>query len=506
MKIDVYSHCFVVSDLNERQLKAVTTFAEFFVEYEITFENGRREKLAKRAFAVGNVHKRVYRFHINAKGLFFKTMGIEQIPVSEMRICKHEFELDDSFKVTFRPTDNLHTPRDDQPDIINKILADGSNKVVTAQPGFGKTLVTFHVMNQLQLRTAAFMKSSYLERWEPDLEKTFDIRKKELLIVRGGGPLRNLMEMALDGDTIGNMNIISINTFSKYINEFEANGHRSGYPIAPIEFFQKMKIGLGVLDEAHQNPHQIMRMFCHMHAHKFLSLTGTPNSSNSFINAVMRMMFPVAERICPEFYKPIVNVTGIKYSASNPRALRYKGRGGAYSHLVFEQNLMTSKNRKLLEIYFNMIHFYVEREYILVREEGQKAIVFCATVKLCTALMKWFQRKYPNLKIVKYTADDDMVVMDTADIIFSTVLSAGTAVDIKGLRYNLMTTVVDSQQSNEQTLGRTRPLSGWPHIDPVFHYFICLAIEKTVKYHNNKLEFFAGKVKSHGVEYAPFSL
>jgi hypothetical protein len=97
-----------------------------------------------------------------------------------------------------------------------------------------------------------------------------------------------------------------------------------------------------------------------------------------------------------------------------------------------------------------------------------------------------------------------MSVLERSDIGVSTVLSAGTAVDIKNLRYNLMTTAIDSQQSNEQTLGRTRLLKDWPDITPRFRYFVCSSIEKHMLYHRNKLDYFKGKVKSHGQEQSPF--
>ncbi|MNJ77426.1 hypothetical protein D3C77_749250 [compost metagenome] len=60
-----------------------------------------------------------------------------------------------------------------------------------------------------------------------------------------------------------------------------------------------------------------------------------------------------------------------------------------------------------------------------------------------------------------------------------------------------MSTAIDSRQSNEQVLGRTRPLIGWPDVTPEFIYFGCLEIEQHCKYHRNKIEFFKGKVVSH---------
>jgi hypothetical protein len=133
-------------------------------------------------------------------------------------------------------------------------------------------------------------------------------------------------------------------------------------------------------------------------------------------------------------------------------------------------------------------------------------LVFCGTVKFCTLVQKYLQKKFPNLVIGRYVSGDKMSVFDDSDIVVSTVLSAGTAVDIKNLRVGLMTTAINSQQSNEQTLGRTRRLKGWPDVTPEFLYFVCTSIDKHVRYHDAKIEAFKSKVLYHGVEQAPISV
>lgn len=505
MKIDVYSHSFMVSELNERQKKAVAKYCKTLIQYEMVIEDGRKEMQPSKVFASASPDRESFRFHINSKVGFFRTLECEQIPSSEIHIVKHEIDLSDRFKVEFIVKD-IFSPRDDQPDIIQRVLAPGNNKVVTAQPGFGKTLVTKHCMIEQGLRTMVCMRGGYIDRWEPDLEKTFKLKRGELYSVRGSKPLIALMEMALDNEPIGHVNLISTNTFVSYLKDFEKEGTASGFPIAPIDFFDKLGIGFGVLDEAHQNPHQVMKMFSYMNIHKFLSLSATLNTRDPFMDNMYQLMFPRAERIEPSNFKTFILVRAIKFNLKNPKAVRYKGFGGAYNHSTFEASLLIAKNKKLFETYVNMIDYYVSTNFIDIYEKGLKAIVFCGTVKMCEILTKWFSKKYPRISSTKYTAKEKMSVLDRADLIFSTVLSAGTAVDIPGLCYSLMTTAIDSQQSNDQTLGRTRELiAPWKHMEPVFHYFVCLDIPSHVKYHENKMEAFKGRVKSHGMEFAPFT-
>jgi len=164
---------------------------------------------------------------------------------------------------------------------------------------------------------------------------------------------------------------------------------------------------------------------------------------------------------------------------------------------------MTNKNRVELKNYLDLIKWTVDEKFVKVMEKGQKMLVFCGTVKLCTLVQKYLQKMFPKLGVGRYVSGDKMKVFDECDIVVSTVLSAGTAVDIPNLRVSLMTTAIDSQQSNEQTLGRTRRLVGWPDITPEFFYFCCTSIDKHIRYHNNKEQFFKGKVLYHGVEQAP---
>lgn len=506
MKIDVYSHSFKVSDLSDRQLKAVEKFCRTLVQFEMEIEQGRREMVAKRTFASASPDRREYRFHINMKIGFFQMMAREQILIKEMEIIKHEALVDERFRVEFVVRD-IFAPREDQPDIIERVLSYGNNKIVTAQPGFGKTLVTKHCMIRQQLRTMGFMKSSYIDRWTPDLEKTFKLKGGQLLEVRGSKPLKAIMEMALEGEKIGDVNLVSTETFVTYLKDFEREGFASGYPIAPTDFYNKLGIGFGVLDEAHQNPHQVMKLFAYMHIHKFLSLSATLNTMNGFMDGMYRTMFPVAERIEPANFKVFIRVMAIKFNLKRPKSIRYKGFGGAYNHNTFEASLMTRKNKTMFESYIAMIDYYLDLNYFKDYEKGQKAIVFCGTVNMCTVLTKWFSNKYKDKSFTKYTSKEKMSVIDAADVTFSTVLSAGTAVDIVGLKYSLMTTAIDSQQSNEQTVGRTRVLiAPWTHIDPMFGYFVAMDIPPHVRYHENKKVYFQNRVKSHGSEYAPFSI
>lgn len=506
MKIDVFSHSFMVTELSKTEERAVENFVlRNLVERKLQIVEGRREMVADKTWMASNATNDYLRFHINMANEFLQAMAYHQIPKSNIRVTRYQPVIDDRFRIELE-VKKLWDPREHQDKIIEHVLAPGYNKIVNLQAGGGKTEIAKHCMAIQQLRTVGFMKSSFIERWMPDMGDSFHFKPKELLQVAGSGALNSIMEMALEGESIGKCIFISINTFSDYIKSFENYGVNSMYPIAPIEFFHKLGIGFTVLDEGHQFLHQVMKLFAYTHVHKFLTLSGTLDTQNPFTNRMLETIYPKADRFTAGYWNKYIVVTSARYSLKKPNSIRCSGYQGAYSHTTFEASLMLAKNKNMLMSYLDLIHFYVDLKFGSVMEKGQKCLVFCATVKFCVIVQKYLQKKYPHLTISKYTSGDKAATLQNSDIVVSTVLSAGTAVDIPNLRLGLMTIALDSQQSNEQAMHRTRPLKDWPSVDAEFVYFACLGIDKHMKYCFNKHNFFKGKVKKHLIDMAPISV
>jgi hypothetical protein len=133
-------------------------------------------------------------------------------------------------------------------------------------------------------------------------------------------------------------------------------------------------------------------------------------------------------------------------------------------------------------------------------------LVFSASKELCTILTERFSQQYPNLKVARYIDEDPYNVLLENDLIFSTLLSSGTAVDIPDLYVTLMTTALGSREMNEQALGRTRRLKNYPDTTPKFLYLVCEDIDKHIDYHKRKIEYFRDKVLSHQELMLPYKV
>lgn len=510
MRIDVYSHNFCVTEMSRDERIAIEQYvSRNLVSKKMLFEGGRKTWVPDKEFFSHDEFNTYARFHINLANDFLKSMAFYQIPKTNIKVFRWIPLADERFKIELE-LKKLWDPREHQVKCIDHILEPGYNKIINLQAGGGKTEITKHVMLRTQLRSAGIMKSSYIDRWIPDMEDSFVYKKGELLEIAGSAALNSMMEAALENEYPAKTMFFSTNTLGDYIKSFEADGTTSKYPIAPIDFFHKLGIANVALDEGHQFPHMIMKLFTYTHVHKFITLSGTLDTQEPFKARMRDIMFPVSQRFTADYYNKYIVVTACMYQLKKMDSIRCKGYGGAYNHTKFEETLLLAKNKQMLASYLELITYYIDWKYTSVRAVGQKFLLFCSTINFCKVALKHLQKLWPHLKIGIYVSTEKQKVKDdvlkNADIIISTVLSCGTAVDVPNLRASLLTINLNSQESNEQAMLRTRPLRDWPEVDAEFCYLTCMGIDKHMEYHRNKQDFFKDKVKAHYIDMAPISV
>lgn len=524
MLIDVYSHCVKVKPRCEADKRVILGFVRRLVQWEMEMVDDKPVYKVMKVYAFENPSERSFRFHINLLKDFKDHLetNCTREQLSGIAVTVHKFKLQSRHNTKFQ-IKNMFDPRDDQIPVIEHLMERGdpdtvdiggvkvplfdNNKTITLRTGGGKTFITKKVMSEESLRTFIMMRGGYLDRWIPDLEETFRLKGEAIQIVQGGNSLSAIMQNHIDGlsDKV-QIYLVSTDTFVDYITHYERHGVTEMFPIAPTEFMDRMNIGATVIDEGHQMPHRIMKFFSYLHVFKHTTLTATLDTMDKFMDRMLSIMYPKDERFSGPKVDPHIAVTAFQYKLANRRRVRFTGWKGSYNHTQLEQSLMHRKNKDLFEEYVEMVRYLLKTRYVDKDLPGTKALVFFATVDMCTRVTKELQKTFPDKKVVRYIAKDKMSVMDEADIIVSTVLSAGTAVDIPNLMVSIMTTAIDSQQSNEQTVGRTRPLKSYPDVNPEFIYFVCTDIDKHMDYHRNKERFFKDKVKSHVIEHSGYNI
>lgn len=512
MKVDVYSHSVHVTVDAVEKLWGLKGFLDHLTQWDTVIEDGETVMKAMKNFSIIQNENRTVSFHINLLDQFIKFYEANLYGKHDLKIKVHEFEIDDSYYVPLK-VKNMFEPRENQLTVIehlkdrNKptyhkfgnvnVPVFDNNKIITMPTGEGKTFVSQYLLGKTKLRTMYLMRSSYIDRWVPDFEDTFHFKKGDIQIIRGGASLMAAMENAIDDTDRAKVYFVSTGTYTSYTDSWNKFGSQSPYPIDPLEFFKVMKIGRCVIDEGHQMPHQMMKYFCNLHIYDQNALSATLETMDKFMTKILEILYPTDKRCSGGEYAPHIKVTALKWRLGDPRRVSYMGAKG-YNHAKFETSLLKKGNKAVLNDYLELTYSVLKERYYDKKLDGTKALVFFATIDMCNAASEYFQSKMIDKKVTRYVGSlDKMTVMDDADVIVSTVQSCGTAVDIPNLLTSIMTTAIDSQQSNEQTVGRTRPLKKYPDISPEFIYFLCDDIQRHHDYHRNKLKFFTKKALSH---------
>ncbi|MGG4591768.1 hypothetical protein ACLPJK_26275 [Pseudomonas aeruginosa] len=454
-----------------------------------------------RLYATALKDRTTFRFHINQLDAF-KTHLLKYYNDLSFIECTDHRILPGVFPTVehhFKPGEEISL-YDNQIPIADAILAPGARKMVNATAGSGKTIMALYCAVKLKARTLLTFKGGYITRWTDDISDKFDLCKDELLVVDSSSAMVDLQEMAVENELNAKFIVITTGIMRAYLRAYELNsGDPTPFAIHPDVFHRELGTALHIKDEFHQEHHLNHRIELYTDCPKTIALSATMRPSDPFLDTIYQIGYPLGERLTLKGRDKFVVVTAMFYRFRDPRKLRYKNKKNQYSHNEFETWLM-SHPHTLLANYTRMVERILFKKFVSIKNPNEKSIVFCSSVELCSYFQKYFANKYPTLKVSKYTQIDPYSNLMESDLTFSTVLSAGTAVDVPLLRFVLMLIGLGSRQSNEQAMGRPREL--WKYdpryktdpklkeIRPEFGYLVCEDIQQTINYHESKVDYF----------------
>ena len=355
------------------------------------------------------------------------------------------------------------------------------------------TFSALQAVNRIGRRLMIIVPGKYVDKWIEDVEGAFDLKAKELLVIRGASSLKSVLNIALEGDLNAKVLICTTTTLQNYIKDYEYRTQK-GYSVPPSELFQTLNVGVKLIDECHQMLHLNFKIDLYTHVAKTLFLSATLESSDAFVNRMLGIVYPQKHRMQGRAHVKYINISALAYNIRDIKKVPHIRRK-MYSHTMFEMSLI--KQPQLLNQYIEMILRIAERAYMEKRQEGQKLLIFAATKEMCTILCEKILEKWPEETVGRYIGEDAWDNLHTNNIVVSTVGSAGTAVDIINLKTCIMTIAIDSIQQNMQACGRLRQLVNYKDDYPEFVYLYCLDIEKHVLYHRRKYDTFAPIARSH---------
>lgn len=447
----------------------------------------RRQLVLDKEFYVADFREGVMRYPIGFKGDLLYHLSEEEIEIIE----KDRYEGKDIDIKTIHG----FTLRDYQKFYINSALDfyyNGTNNVlINLKTGGGKTVIAMEIVSHIGKRFGILILPTYIDKWISDITTLTDIKKDEIFIIRGSKSLLKLMSMSEDELNYYKVFIFSLTTVINYIKDW-LNVDKEPefiYPVKPDDLISYLGIEVLINDETHQEFHNVFKTLLFFDVNFFIGLTATLVSSNKRLNNMYTLLFPEKQRLKNLLQKKYINVVAISYRLRQSKSVRVT-KGYGYSQAVYENWIMNRSD--VLDRYLEMIYRIVKAYFVDRREPEDKMLIFAGTVEMDKKIRDYLREKFSNLKINKYTSEDDFEVFDKSDIIVSTIQSSGTALDIKNLTIVLHTIPMDSIQANKQNIGRLRELD---NKEVYFIYIYSPDIKQHRRYHKQRLEYFADIAK-----------
>lgn len=369
------------------------------------------------------------------------------------------------------------------------------------------TFCAIYQMVKMGKRTIITLMPKYINTWLVGLADFVKLKPEDIMVVQGSLELNAAMKIADQGKLSAKIIIVSLPTYQYFMSEYEDNnGVMQHYNYTPDQFWEVMEPGLLVVDEGHESIHALYRYDLYCNVRNKVVLSATLEADNRFINEMYDIIYPKATRFRGGEYDKYIESIALMYGLTSTKKIKYGGFGGTYSHVKLEQCIM--KDRRILETYLKFIGDTADYFFFKIKQPEQRLLVYCATVDMCVKVVSYLRNRHngKDLIINKYTQEDPKTTLYESDVTVSTLMSAGTGVDIPGLRTVIMTVAIGSKQKNDQALGRLRRLKDYPDVTPTFVYFVCSQIRPQVEYHRKKLENFANKTLSQRTFNSGFSL
>jgi superfamily II DNA or RNA helicase len=491
-QIDLYSHYFTFTPLSHSTIKAAKDFSYRFKYRSVIYnKHGQIASEVVKMFAAANLDRSVIRYHINTYREFLDHLKDKYIDLSKISIIEHpiptfskiDFQINPSFK-----------PREKQIDVIDYIIDPTKPrfKLLALDTGEGKTISTFFAMSKLRKRTIALMRPGYIDRWNDEIKKVI-LNANVVNVI--GVDLRKFIQKVMSNELDYDIALISNKTYYFFIKTYEKLGPEATieeYGCTPDTFFENVKAEFRIIDEVHQDYHFNFRLDLYTHIDSNLSLSATLLHPSAFIERMYEIAYPKENRYYTKNADKFRKMISIFYTISHNYNILSSNRGlNAYSQLVYEKNLI--KYKKVLKDYLEMISDIVYDYFIKKRDPEDKLIIFSGSVAMCEKIVDYLSKKYKDISIKKYTAEDDYSNLIDPVIRVTTSGSGGTAHDIPNLTTIINLIAIDSVQANLQMFGRLRNI---PNKEV---NYICLVDQdhpKHMLYHRNREKLLNSRCKA----------
>lgn len=470
--------------LNELIIKRYVTFAF------------RRNK-----YSSGNEIDAVYSISTASGNIYFHSAALPDV---ENLFSTHGVQYTTVIEKPYTPTKATFTLSDsitvrDYQDTAIDFLADtskGPAVLLGFPPGAGKTITFIAYAVKKQERFALVAKPGYCSQWLKVLPSTTSLTQRDIVFVNSGKVLIDLQKKIIKGEFTATALLFS----NKVVQSWLKPTATDKYLMSVEDFMRRAGIGTVVIDEVHEDLHFNYLLCTSIAVPKVIGLSATLVTRDRKIERFQQQMFPLSDRHDLLMYDPYIKYIECQYTFPYGVNAVVTQRGSvAYSHVSYEGWLLN--NNVMLIQFLGSICQLVTTVYLTRRKPGEKILLFAMQNEMCEAIFNALEAYCDSsIKIALHITDSPYATLLEHDIIVSSPIKAGAAVDIPGLIAVVSTYMTASIQRLIQMLGRLRKISDR---DTIYIQLVGSTLDKHISYQTMNKDIVEARVAEYHTMYLP---
>jgi superfamily II DNA or RNA helicase len=354
-----------------------------------------------------------------------------------------------------------------------------SQLLLNLSTGGGKTYVATAAISFFRMTTMCIVHTEKIQnQWLETFANMTDLdMKKHVCVIKGSASIERLLKKKNNKYKVY---IVNHKTLTSYAS-------KNGW-ISVHELFKALNIGLKIMDEAHLNFDNMMKIDMYTNCKKSVYLTATFARSDHNENR----LFKIATSNIVRYGKETVQTT-------RKHVMYLSILFNSHPSVADEASMYTMRKFNTIRYmkyelesrrFFDALKYSMD---FLVTVEG-KILVLSSTIESCGILADYIKNTYLDKTISQYHSGlsaEEKEDAFNADIICSTIRSAGTGADIRGLRAVVNTEAYSSQVTADQVAGRLREYN---EIDNTFYIeLVDKGIKHAKKMYERRLPAFKKK-------------
>lgn len=353
-----------------------------------------------------------------------------------------------------------------------------SQLLLNLDPGVGKTYITTAAITFMREKSIILTHSDKIKyQWYETFMDMTDLSDNGICDISGSKMIDKLLS---DKNPKFKVYLVNHQTIRSYAKK---NGWESIH-----ELFKHLKIGIKVFDEAHLSFESIIQTDLYTNVKKTIYLTATFERSDYVENVLFkkctRNIVRYGSEVRDKKRKHIVYI-GVTYNSKPPLDVQASmSTIHGFSGTRYADYCMCTQK------FFDTLGYVLDA---FTKKEG-KIMILSSKIESCSIIKEFVEKRYPNKTVSEYhskKSDDDKERALGCDIIASTSKSAGTGVDIPGLRTLIMTESYSSKVIAEQVSGRLREYS--PKLCTYYIEFVDTGFRRVENMYKSRLSIFKKK-------------